>query len=197
MSHAHLVTLQQSIAAFLDPETIQDVDEQIDQIRSTMQRIRKECMMMNRDAATDVHHRIELLCDGLIDVEQSLRNTMFGHKERIESHIRPCRTTPTQQQQTEQRPLDLQAVLDYAQYISRYTAAPHAGSTNRIAYPPIPQDSHMKMSMLFRPVSTAQAQETTEATRDTDVSLLNPFELLQQETEDQAAAEEDLLDLDL
>ena len=132
------------------------------------------------EKSLQLFQKMDFFLDVLLDLNDSLQNTVNDHE---------WNTLP-------QRQIHVNTLLDYAHYISRYTAAP-IGSSHRIAYPPIPQDAHMRLSMLFKPIVEEKKEEAAELVLDQTLPLLNPFELNAHAQDHAMENEEDLLDLDL
>ncbi|KAI8609566.1 hypothetical protein BC830DRAFT_1173440 [Chytriomyces sp. MP71] len=102
------------------------------------------------------------------------------------------------QRRNEAAPLDHAQIINYARRLAKYTSPP---SNPKIpAIPPIPQDAHMKRSMLYAPLleSTSEAANGEESNAQAevvlmDLSVLKPF----QSSADQDEVDEDELNLDL
>lgn len=115
-------------------------------------------------------------------------DTLYSYKAQLEKHLNAAllsqKSRNTPQIETEQ-------LIHYAHTISRYTAAPHTGE----AFPPIPQDNHMKRSLLFQGEKEEQNVTQVEGER-VDLGAAFQYNPVHEEVESEGD-DDDLLDLDL
>ncbi|KAJ3083403.1 hypothetical protein HK102_001097 [Quaeritorhiza haematococci] len=126
-------------------------------------------------------------------------------ESKLETLLSGARDKMKSMKRAKEAAVDHSELIAYAHRISQYTSAPHNWKPNAPqegipVFPPIPQDMHMKRSMLFqpdlaKPVSRAQEIfEQPEIAMEIDL-LTQPLQPV--DTEHAPEEQEALLDLDL
>ncbi|KAJ3397183.1 hypothetical protein HDU92_000488, partial [Lobulomyces angularis] len=93
--------------------------------------------------------------------------------------------------------IDFKNLISYGKKIARYTSAPHNFDPSKPSdglpvFPPIPQDMHMKRSLLFQPLFGKNVDQAGATTENNEIS--NKFEIIIDKEEE--SEEDEDLDLD-
>ncbi|KAI9336494.1 vitamin-D-receptor interacting mediator subunit 4-domain-containing protein [Zopfochytrium polystomum] len=129
---------------------------------------------------------------GIMDLLHRLRNA----ERMLEDLLSEVHLRRSKMQQAKSGTTNYREIIGYAHRLAKYTSPPLAGMP--IMYPPVPQDSHMKRSLLFQQeAATADAQ--AEAETELNPRMLMEIDVLARLVQPQqfADAQPQHLDLDL
>ncbi|KAJ3108222.1 Dynein assembly factor with WDR repeat domains 1 [Phlyctochytrium planicorne] len=119
-------------------------------------------------------------------------------ENKLENMLKTAEDRRKAVEQTKQKRIDYESILSYGRRLAKYTSPPPPGLP--INYPPIPQDAHMRRSLLFAPEASQEAVLQTEQDIQPQVLLEMDMSKISAVAETAPHAEEeeqDLLDLDL